>query len=129
MPHRTRRHVRRREGQGSNSEQEGYQRGSSRLLVGGWTSYPNFSRKRSTTFCSTSAIGTSRPSSRTRLVTPYSRMPQGVIRSNQARSVFTFRAKPWEVIQPDENFTPMAAIFFSPTHTPVYSGWCQPSSP
>ena len=52
-----------------------------------------------------------------------------VMRSNQVRSVETFRAKPWEVIQPEENLTPMAAIFFSPTRTPVYSGWCHPSSP
>ena len=73
-------------------------------------------------FASTSASEMSRSSSWLRLVTPNSLMPQGVIRSNQDRSVFTFRAKPWEVIQPEENFTPMAAILFSPTHTPVYSG-------
>src|SRR3712207_8478127 len=46
-----------------------------------------------------------------------SRMPQGVMRSNQVRSVETLRAKPWEVIQPEENLTPMAAIFCFPTHT------------
>src|SRR5829696_6620331 len=76
-------------------------------------------------FASTSARGISRSSSRLRQVTPNPLMPQGVMRSNQERSVFTFRAKPWEVIQPDENFTPMAAILFSPTHTPVYCGWCE----
>jgi hypothetical protein len=31
----------------------------------------------------------------------------------------TLRAKPCDVIQPLETRTPMAAIFSSPTHTPV----------
>src|SRR4028119_18211 len=88
---------------------------------------PNSSPKRPTTLSSTSGSKTSTPSSLSKLVTPYSLMPHGVIRSNHERSVFTLRAKPWEVIRPEENFTPMAAILFPLTHTPVYSR-CRPAS-
>ena len=44
----------------------------------------------------TSSIGTGRPRSRSRLVTPRPRMPQGTIRSKADRSVATLKAKPCE---------------------------------
>src|SRR5215203_1632751 len=67
-------------------------------------------------FVSTSMSGISRSSSRLRLVTPNSLMPQGVMRSNQERSVFTFRAKQWEVIHPDENFFQLAQVGVGVAH-------------
>src|SRR5919107_2988000 len=90
---------------------------------------PNISPKRPTTFSSTSRSDTSASSSLWRLVTPYSLIPQGVMRSNHERLVLTFSAKPWEVMRPLENLTPIAAILLPFAHTPVYSGCRPPSSP
>ena len=54
-------------------------------------------------------------------VTPLSVIPQGTIHRKALRSGETLRAKPWLVTQRDRR-TPMAAIFSSPTHTPVSPG-------
>ncbi len=59
-----------------------------------------------------------RPSSRERLVTPWSRMPHGTISANGARSLVTFSAKPCDVTQRAMR-TPMAPTFSVPTHVPV----------
>ena len=52
-------------------------------------------------------------------VTPRSRMPHGTMWSNIVRSGSTLSAKPCRV-RPCATRTPIAAIFSSPTHTPVY---------
>ena len=66
----------------------------------------------------TSSIGTGRPSSRSRLVTPRPRMPQGTIRSKADRSVATLKAKPCDVTQRAIR-TPIAPILSRPTQVPV----------
>ena len=72
---------------------------------------------------STRATSTGCPSSRSIDVTPASRMPQGTMSWKSSSAAFTFRAKPWVVIQ-RAMCTPTAPIFRAspfasePTHTP-----------
>ena len=61
---------------------------------------------------STSATGTSRPSSAESEVTPASRIPHGTIRSNQVLSGSQFRAKPC-IVTPLATRIPIAAILRS----------------
>ena len=75
-----------------------------------------------TTASTTSRIcGARRRAARPCEVTPRSRIPHGTMWPNIVRSGSTLSAKPWRV-RPCATFTPMAAIFSSPTHTPVSRG-------
>src|SRR5690606_13116478 len=77
------------------------------------------SAKRAATLSPTSSRARSVPVTLAREVTPWSRIPQGTMASKKFRSVVTLSAKPCDVIHPLETRTPIAAIFSSPTHTPV----------
>ncbi len=61
-----------------------------------------------------------RPVRRSRLVTPFSGMPQGTMWSKKRRSVERLSANPCCVMCRVVTFTPMAAIFSFPTQTPVW---------